>query len=51
MAVRTRLPWWGRVVSVALLCALVGGMWWWGFDFGRIFGGSPQASRTVTSPL
>ena len=39
MAVRTRLPWWGRVVSVGLLCTLVGGMWWWGFDFGRIFGG------------
>ncbi|MGA8031630.1 MAG: DUF6776 family protein [Casimicrobiaceae bacterium] len=39
MAVRTRLPWWGRTLIVAALVGLVGGMWWWGFDFGRIFGG------------
>ena len=39
MAVRSHLPWpWRAVVGVALL-ALVGGMWWWGFDFGQIFGG------------
>ena len=39
MAVRTRLPWWGRGVGVLLLCAVIGGMWWWGFDFGQILGG------------
>ncbi|HEX6136050.1 MAG TPA: hypothetical protein VF059_00175 [Casimicrobiaceae bacterium] len=36
---RTQVPWWGRGLAVALLVALVGAMWWWGFDFGRIFGG------------
>ncbi len=39
MAVRTHLPWWGRVTIVASLLAIIGGMWWWGFDFGQIFGG------------
>lgn len=39
MAVRTRLPWWGRGTLVLTLLALVAGMWWWGFDFGQIFGG------------
>jgi len=39
MAVRTHLPWpWRAVLGVALL-AVVAGMWWWGFDFGQIFGG------------
>jgi hypothetical protein len=39
MAVRSHLPWpWRAVVGAALL-AIVGGMWWWGFDFGQIFGG------------
>ncbi len=39
MAVRTHLPWpWRAVVGVVLL-AVVAGMWWWGFDFGQIFGG------------
>ena len=38
MAVRSRLPWpWRAVVGVCLL-AVVGGMWWWGYDFGQIFG-------------
>ncbi|MFO1316320.1 MAG: DUF6776 family protein [Burkholderiales bacterium] len=36
---RTHLPWWGRVTIVASLLAIIGGMWWWGFDFGQIFGG------------
>ena len=36
---RSRLPWpWRAVVAVTLL-AVVAGMWWWGFDFGQIFGG------------
>ncbi|MCC6196031.1 MAG: hypothetical protein IT518_16355 [Burkholderiales bacterium] len=39
MAVRTRLPWWGRGALVLMLLALIGGMWWWGFDFGQILGG------------
>ena len=38
MAVRSHLPWWGRTLLVVGLAGLVGGMWWWGFDFGRIFG-------------
>ncbi len=39
MAVRSHLPWpWRAVVAIVLL-AIVGGMWWWGFDFGQIFGG------------
>jgi len=51
MAVRTHLPWWGRVTIVASLLVLVGGMWWWGFDFGQIFGGFNRKeveSRLVT---
>ncbi len=39
MAVRTRLPWWGRGALLGTLLAVVVGMWWWGFDFGQIFGG------------
>jgi len=39
MAVRTHLPWWGRGAIVATLVAVIAGMWWWGFDFGQIFGG------------
>ncbi len=39
MAVRTHLPWWGRGAILAALLAIIGGMWWWGFDFGQIFGG------------
>ena len=39
MAVRTHLPWWGRGAAVAVLLAVIGGMWWWGYDFGQIFGG------------
>ena len=39
MAVRTHLSWpWRAVLGVALV-GVVGGMWWWGFDFGQIFGG------------
>ena len=39
MAVRTHLSWPWRAVLGAALMAVVGGMWWWGFDFGQIFGG------------
>jgi len=37
--VRSRLPWPWRVVVGVTLLAVVGGMWWWGFDFGQILGG------------
>jgi hypothetical protein len=39
MAVRTHVPWWGRGALVVALLAIIAGMWWWGFDFGQIFGG------------
>jgi hypothetical protein len=39
MAVRTHLPWWGRGVIIVTLVGIIAGMWWWGFDFGQIFGG------------
>ena len=39
MAIRTSLPWWGRGVVAATVAAIFVGMWWWGFDFGQIFGG------------
>jgi hypothetical protein len=39
MAVRTHLGWPWRLAVVFALVALVSGMWWWGFDFGQIFGG------------
>ena len=39
MAVRTHLPWWGRGALIITLIAIIAGMWWWGFDFGQIFGG------------
>jgi hypothetical protein len=39
MAVRSHLPWpWKAGLAVALLL-VIGGMWWWGFDFGQILGG------------
>ena len=38
MAVRSRLPWHWRAVVGASLLAVIAGMWWWGFDFGQIFG-------------
>ena len=39
MAVRTQVPWWGRGLAVATLVALIAAMGWFGFDFGRVFGG------------
>ena len=39
MAVRTHLPWWGRGAIIVTLIGIIAGMWWWGFDFGQIFGG------------
>jgi hypothetical protein len=39
MAVRTHLSWPWRAVVALTLAAVIGGMWWWGFDFGQILGG------------
>ena len=39
MAVRSRLPWPWRAAAGVTLLAVVAGMWWWGFDFGRIVDG------------
>ena len=39
MTVRTDLGWPWRVGVLVVVVALVAGMWWWGFDFGQIFGG------------
>ena len=39
MAVSAHLGWPWRAAVVLALVALVAGMWWWGFDFGQIFGG------------
>lgn len=39
MAVRSRLPWPWRVMLAFGLLLVIAGMWWWGFDFGQIFGG------------
>ena len=39
MSVRSRLPWPWRATVVLGLLAVIAGMWWWGFDFGQIFGG------------
>lgn len=39
MSVRSHLPWPWRATVVLGLLTIVAGMWWWGFDFGQIFGG------------
>jgi len=39
MAVRTRLSWRWRLPAILGVLALVAGMWWWGFDFGKFLGG------------
>jgi hypothetical protein len=39
MRVRSDLGWPWRIGVVAVLVALVGGMWWWGYDFGQLFSG------------
>jgi hypothetical protein len=47
MAVRSHLPWPWRVTVIAALLATVAGMWWWGFDFGQIFGGFNRKEITL----
>lgn len=39
MAIRTRLSWRWRVPAALGVLALVAGMWWWGFDFGKFLAG------------
>ena len=39
MAVRTHLSWRWRVPALLALLLVIGGMWWWGFDFGQLLGG------------
>ena len=39
MAVRTHLGWPWKALLGLLLAGVIGGMWWWGFDFGRLLGG------------
>jgi hypothetical protein len=39
MTVRTHLSWRWKIPALLALVGLVGGMWWWGFDFGQFLGG------------
>ena len=39
MAVRTHLGWPWRACIGLVFASLIGGMWWWGFDFGQLFSG------------
>ena len=38
-AVRTPMPFWGRVAVLLVTAGVFVGMWWWGFDLGQLFGG------------
>ena len=39
VAVGAPRPWWGRFATLVVTVVVVVGLWWWGFDFGQIFGG------------
>jgi len=39
MAVRTHLSWRWRLPASLGVIALIAGMWWWGFDFGKFLAG------------
>ena len=39
MAVRTHLSWRWKIPALLALLILIGGMWWWGFDFGQFLSG------------
>jgi hypothetical protein len=39
MSVRTHLSWRWKIPALVALFALIGGMWWWGFDFGQFLSG------------
>jgi hypothetical protein len=38
MTVRMSPPWWVRGAASMALVALIGGIAWWAFDFGQLFG-------------
>jgi hypothetical protein len=38
MTVRMSPPWWIRGAALMALVALIGGVAWWAFDFGQLFG-------------
>ena len=44
---RSRLPWPWRATVVIGLLIIIAGMWWWGFDFGQIFGGFNRKEITA----
>ena len=44
---RSRLPWPWRATVVIGLLTIIAGMWWWGFDFGQIFGGFNRKEITA----
>jgi len=44
MAVRAHLSWRWKVPALLVLLAIVGGMWWWGFDFGQFLGGFDRSA-------
>jgi uncharacterized coiled-coil protein SlyX len=48
MTVRTHLAWPWRAVIVAAVCLAIAGMWWWGFDFGRLPGGLGKRDTAAT---
>jgi hypothetical protein len=39
MGVRIEHSWRLKIPLVLIVLALIGGMWWWGFDFGQFLGG------------
>src|SRR6476661_3060341 len=39
MAVRIEHSWRLKIPLVLIVMALIGGMWWWGFNFGQFLGG------------
>jgi hypothetical protein len=39
MSVRTHLSWRWKAPALIALLVIIGGMWWWGFDFGQFLGG------------
>jgi hypothetical protein len=49
MAVRTHLSWPWRLTATFGVAALIAGMWWWGFDFGRFLAGFDRAAQTQGS--
>ena len=48
MAVRSEHTWRLKIPLVLVLLALIGGMWWWGFDFGRFLGGPSRGEVAQT---